>query len=428
MKKDKQEIDAYIYGHKIGSMVEHEGVIYFEFETSFKDLGLNISPIKLDIDSTNGLYTNSENTRLYKGMPGVFFDSLPDKFGMAFIERYFESKKIASHEVSLLHKLAFIGDRGIGAIEYEPKEHESKNYFDDEIQSAQTLRADMRKILEDKNSDDVSITHLMNIIDSASPVGGGRPKMLIMYNESTQQARFNITKLPSGYKRAIIKFDEVYDYGGSIGLTRWEFLFMKLANKSGIDTAKVYLHHEESGNHLVVYRFDRDERDEKIHVRSFASLMHLDIEVPKVTSYENLLRFTYAVTNSKEQVLELFKRMIFNFVAINFDDHAKNFSLMMDKKGVWRLTPAYDISYSKGAVREHLTTLNGKSLNITYKDLQYVAKSMSIKESELKQMVKDVINVFDGFKTKAHKMNLDEEDIQKYWADISSQIELIKWD
>ena len=119
-----EEINAYIYDKKIGTMIEHQGVIYFEYDKKFKLEGLEISPIKLNTSKTKDAYTNPDNTTLYKGIAGVFFDSLPDKHGMAFIDRYFEKQGLKSYEVNLLNKLAFIGDRGMGAIEYVPKEND----------------------------------------------------------------------------------------------------------------------------------------------------------------------------------------------------------------------------------------------------------------------------------------------------------------
>ena len=122
-----EEINAYIYGKKIGTMIEHQGVIYFEYDKKFKLEGLEISPIKLHTSKTKDAYTNSDHTTLYQGMAGVFFDSLPDKHGMRFIDRYFEKQGLKPFEVTLLHKLAFIGDRGMGAIEYIPKENVDEN-------------------------------------------------------------------------------------------------------------------------------------------------------------------------------------------------------------------------------------------------------------------------------------------------------------
>ena len=183
------EIEAYIYGHKIGTLIHHNGTIYFEYDKAFKSLGLEISPIKLHTQKTIKAYTNQDNISLYGGLAGVFFDSLPDKHGMTFIDRYFERQELKPQQITLLHKLAFIGDRGMGAIEYRPKEHENINDINiNSILNAKDAYEEMKKNIKDKES---SITNLMNIIDSVSPIGGGRPKMLILYNEVDNSIKLN---------------------------------------------------------------------------------------------------------------------------------------------------------------------------------------------------------------------------------------------
>ena len=166
-----EEINAYLYGKKIGTMIEHQGIIYFEYDKEFRLSGLEISPIKLNTLKIQGAYTNQDNTKLYHGMAGVFFDSLPDKHGMAFIDRYFEKQGLKPFEVTLLHKLAFIGDRGMGAIEYIPKEDDG---FDDSniTINAKEAYEELKQNLQNDNS---SIESLMNIKESVSPIGGGRP-------------------------------------------------------------------------------------------------------------------------------------------------------------------------------------------------------------------------------------------------------------
>ncbi len=283
------EIEAYIYGHKIGTLIHHKGTIYFEYDENFKSLGLEISPIKLHTQKTIKAYTNQDNIPLYGGLAGVFFDSLPDKHGMAFIDRYFQRQDLKPHQITLLHKLAFIGDRGMGAIEYRPKEHEDNITDSTSILNAKEAYEEMKKNITNKES---SITNLMNILDSVSSVGGGRPKMLVLYDEITNTIKSNTQNLPKDYKRAIIKFDEVYYENESIGLTKLEYIFMQMAKEVGIHTANFKLIEENGMHHLVVERFDRDEEDNKLHICTASGLMHIDISVAQVTSYENLFILT----------------------------------------------------------------------------------------------------------------------------------------
>lgn len=197
-----EEINAYIYGKKIETMIEHQGVIYFEYDKEFKLEGLEISPIKLHTSKTKDAYTNLDHVSLYQGIAGVFFDSLPDKHGMAFIDRYFEKQGLKPYEVNLLNKLAFIGDRGMGAIEYVPKENDISITSDIAINAKEAYE----ELKQNLQNDDSSIESLMNIRQSVSPVGGGRPKMLVQYNYETNEIRLNKKELHKGYRRAIMKF------------------------------------------------------------------------------------------------------------------------------------------------------------------------------------------------------------------------------
>ncbi len=417
-----EEINAYIYGKKIGTMIEYQGVIYFEYDKEFKLEGLEISPIKLHTSKTKDAYTNSDHVSLYHGMAGVFFDSLPDKHGMAFIDRYFEKQGLKPFEVTLLHKLAFIGDRGMGAIEYVPKEDDSSISPNITINAKEAYE----ELKQNLTSDDFSIESLMNIRQSVSPVGGGRPKMLVQYNYNTKEIRLNNKNLHKDYKRAIIKFDEIYEGVGSICLTKLEYIFMSMAKEIGINTSEFQLIKEGDSNHLLVKRFDRGANDEKIHACTAAGLIHLDISVLKVTSYEYLFLLTRNICKSQEDIEELFKRMILNILCLNFDDHAKNFAYLMDKKGIWKLSPAYDITYSKGLLKAHATTVCGKDLNITRADILKVAKAQGIKTTSAIKIIDSCIESVKTFEEKAKKLDLDINTIEECKREINNQIELLK--
>ena len=416
------EIEAYIYGHKIGTLIHHNGTIYFEYDETFKSLGLEISPIKLDTQKTIKAYTNQDNIPLYAGLAGVFFDSLPDKHGMAFIDRYFERQDLKPHQITLLHKLAFIGDRGMGAIEYRPKEHEDNINDTTSILNAKETYEEMKKNIQNKES---SISSLMNIIDSVSSVGGGRPKMLVLYNQIDNTIKLNTKKIEKGYKRAIIKFDEAYYENESIGLTKLEYLFMQMAKDAGINTANFRLIKDNNMHHLIVERFDRDDEDNKLHICTASGLMHIDISVAQVTSYENLFILTRKLCNSQEDIEELFKRMVFNILALNYDDHTKNFSFIMNKQGIWYLSPAYDITYSKGMATQHLTTIGGKAKDFKIDDLLKIAKLHSIKNSKALEIINKSMEIIKTFEGRAKEINMEESLIKDCKKNIEYQISLL---
>lgn len=422
MKKVLSEIDAYIYGHKIGTLIWHEGTTFFEYDKKFQTSGLEISPLKLNTKTTSGLYTNRENQYLYGGMPGIFFDSLPDKYGTAFIDRYFESQGLRLSEISLLHKLAFIGDRGMGAIEYRPREHEESDDIESVLR-AKDAYEDMKKILDNKGEVS-SIARLMNIIDSVSPIGGGRPKMLISYNAENNTIKFNNRKLDEGYKRALIKFDEIY-YEESMDFTKLEYVYMQMAKECGIETPPFTLYQENGQSHLILERFDRDEHDNKIHLGTAAGLMHKDISVPKTVSYEELFLFTSRVCKKQTTIEQLFRRMVFNALSINYDDHAKNFSFMMNDRGKWNLSPAYDITYSKGLAQEHITTISGKGKSFVLDDFLLIAQKNLIKKSTALKIIEQIVEKLSHFEQRAKQVGINTELAEECKQDIDDQLALL---
>lgn len=418
------EVDAYLYGHKIGTMIMHMGRIYFEYDTAFTSLGLEISPLKLNTKKITGAYTNPDSPDYYYGMCGVFFQSLPDKHGMPFIDRYFERQGVTSDKVTLLQKLTFIADRGMGAIEYAPKEHEEIMEAAIAL-SAKELREEMRLVLED-DVKSTTIRDFMNIINNASPIGGARPKLLISYNQQTGEIRSNSDTLQDGFVRSILKFDESYPNAEgiveSIELTKLEYLHMSLAKECGITIPAMTLIEENGEHHLIFERYDRDKNDQKIHVCSAAGLMHKDIRVAQVMSYEELLKLTNLITKSQSDAEEMFRRMVFNALSFNVDDHAKNFEFIMERNGQWRLAPAYDVTYSKGVVKEHLTTINGKSSDFSIDDFLVVAQKNLIPEKKAKEIIETVALVLSTYEKRALEANVSTSEATKICNEIHTQL------
>lgn len=418
------EVDAYLYGHKIGTMIIYTGRVYFEYDASFKSLGLEISPLKLNTKKITGAYTNQDSPDLYHGMPGVFFQALPDKHGMPFINRYFERQGIAADKVTLLQKLTFIADRGMGAIEYIPQEHQDVE--DSSIAlSAKSLREEMQYILDADNKN-TKISDFMNIINNASPIGGARPKLLITYNKQSGEIKSNSVQLEHGFVRSILKFDESYPntHGiyESIELTKLEYLHMSLASECGITIADMTLIEEDREHHLIFARYDRDDNDEKIHVCSAAGLMHKDISVPQVMSYEELLKLTNLICKSQTDVEQMYRRMIFNALSFNVDDHAKNFEFMMDRNGKWRLAPAYDVTYSKGALKEHLTTINGKGSDFTIDDFLAVAEKNLIDKKHAKYIIDTIASTLTTYEIRAKLAGINALEAIKIASEIQAQL------
>ena len=418
------EVEAYIYDEKIGTLLLHEDRVYFNYDLEFIAKEIQISPIKLNIYNTPEIYTNNDSP-IYRGMAGVFFDSLPDKFGMSFIDRYFESKGYAVKDITLLDRLSFIGDRGMGAIEYRPKEEESILNVQKNLLVAKELFENMQDVFS-KKKESYLVEELMEVLYGASPLGGGRPKLLISFNERTKEIRTNDKVLHQGFERSIIKFDEAYYENESIELTKFEYLYMNMAKACGIEIPKIFLLEELGLHHLIIKRFDRDKNDSKIHISTASALLHKDISIPKVISYEELFSLTNKICKKQSSVEELFKRMVFNTLSFNVDDHAKNFSFMMDKEGNWELTPAYDVTYSYGMVKEHLTTINGKGRDFILADYLDIAKKNLISKERAMEMVRQIVAIMETLKERAEVIGLSSDNISECLGNVNVQLTLIK--
>jgi len=270
------------------------------------------------------------------------------------------------------------------------------------------------------------IKDLMEIVPNASPLGGGRPKLLILFNKNTQEIKTNNKNLDKGFTRHIIKFDEAYYENESIELTKFEYVYMNMAQDCGINIANITLYEETGLNHLIVERFDRDKNDNKIHIATSAALLHKDISISQAMSYEELFIATNKICQKQSSIEQQFKRMVFNTLMFNVDDHAKNFSFIMSPNGEWDLTPAYDITYSYGAIKEHFTTLNGKNKDFKLQDYFDIAKKNLISEKFVLKTVKHILNICKDFEKRAKNINLSNDNISNCLSNINPQLNIIE--
>lgn len=413
------EVEAFIFDKKIGNLLLKDGIVYFEYDKNFKTSGLEISPLKLPL-SFNGVYTNNDE-RYFEGLAGVFHDTLPDKFGTKVIERYFESKNIPPHQLSVLQKLMFVGDKSIGAITYKPVLHKIEEKTVNELIELQNFYENAKKII---SGDAIEVVdEMLNFMDSAASAGGARAKAIIGYNEDTKEIISGVKRdLKEKFEHYLIKFDIANDDGSSSDYTKLEYLYMSMAKEVGIDVPKIELLSHGNLAHYLIKRFDR-VNGETLHLHSVAGLTHTNFNIPMHYSYDELLRLTRYLTGSQKAVNEQFQRMIFNLVGRNQDDHAKNFAFTMDKNGIWNISPAYDITYSNGAgyTKNHQLSLNGKTNDFTIKDILGLAKKHSIKENVAKEYLEQIVEVFSGFKNRAGELDIRGKTIQR----IGNELRLI---
>ncbi len=399
------EVEAFIFGRKIGTLLLKNGVPYFEYDPAFRASALEISPLKLPL-SLSGVYTNTDE-RYFEGLPGVFHDTLPDKFGTKVIERYFESKKIPSHELNVIQKLMFVGDKSIGAITYHPVIHALDDTHAHTLMELGTFYENAKKIVSGDAVE--AVDEMLAFMDSAASAGGGRAKAIIGYNKESREITSGVTReLRPGFEHYLIKFDMADSNGGSSDYTKLEYLYMSMAKEIGIEVSDIELLHHGNLSHYLIKRFDRID-GERLHLHSVAGLTHTDFNLPMHYSYDDLFKLTRYLTGSQSSVNEQFRRMVFNIVGRNQDDHAKNFAFLMDAQGQWRLSPAYDVTYANGAgyTKRHQLALLGKTDGFERADLLEIARRHSIKPKMAQEIIEEIVGKFGEFETRAKALRID---------------------
>lgn len=381
-----------IYGKRVGAVAwdPNRGLASFEYDPQFKLEELPIAPIKMP--NKNRIYSFPEfrDRETFKGMPGLLADALPDRYGKELINAWLARQGRPENSLNPVELLCFIGKRGMGALEFEPVTGKESNSYDLELSD---LIETTKALLEKKEELNISTQHsmedvMLDVLKMGTSAGGARPKAVIAYNEKTGKIKSGQTLAEEGFEHWLIKFDEISDvqFGVSKGYGRVEMAYYKMATDFGIDMMESRLIVEKHRVHFMTKRFDRVGGNQKVHTQTLCALQHYDFANITSYSYEQvfqtmrLLRLTYA------EAEQMFKRMVFNVVARNCDDHTKNFAFLMDMQGKWKLAPAYDICFAYRPdsvwVSQHNLSINGKRKNFERKDIISIAEQNSIRNPE----------------------------------------------
>lgn len=385
-----------IWGKRVGAIAwnANSGIGSFEYEPSFLNTNLDLSPIKMPIlVAKKRIFTFPElfKNDTFKGMPGLIADVLPDKYGNAVINSWLNRQGRPTDSLNPVEKLCFIGKRGMGALEFEPTESivsntSTKIEISNLIGVAENILSG-RRVFE-TNLAKKEEKALLDILKIGTSAGGARAKAVIAYNEKTGEVRSGQTEAPKDFSQWLIKFDGVTDsqLGGATGYGRMEMAYYNMAKSIGIEMMKSQLLEENDRAHFMTLRYDRTELG-KTHTQSFCAIQHYDFNEITSFSYEQLFETLRILRQPYPVAEQLFRRMVFNVVARNCDDHTKNFAFIMNQQGEWTLSPAYDICFSYRPdsvwVSQQSLSVNGKRQGILDDDLMMVAKQMNIKRPQL---------------------------------------------
>lgn len=388
-----------IWGQLVGAIrwVEEEQLGYFEYDKKFLQKQWNLSPIKMPVENGSRIYSFPELRRgrnqtedTFKGIPGLLSDALPDRYGNKLINIWLAKQGRPENSMNPVEKLCFIGARGMGALEFEPAQIKTnKNTFALELDSLVNIAKKMLSQREDflTNLSKDEEKAMMDILKIGTSAGGARPKAVIAYNNLTKEIRSGQGKVPKGFEHWLIKLDGVSgeQFGESSGWGRVEYAYYLMAKECGIAISECKLMEENGRAHFMTKRFDRDGNT-KHHIQSLCGIQHYDFNDMYGYSYEQVFQTMRLLRLTYPEAEEMFRRMVFNVVATNYDDHTKNFSFILKKGEAWQLAPAYDLCFSYDPsnhwVNKQTLSVNGKRQNITKEDLMSIAKDNNIKKAD----------------------------------------------
>ena len=389
----------YLWNTLIGAVsVDAETPIAsFQYAEDFLDSHIEVSPVKMPLAGSVYRFPDL-SLGSFKGLPGLLADSLPDKFGNAVIDAWLRSQGRTLSSLNAVERLCYTGSRGMGALEYVPALLDD----DDESQIVQvdalaSLANDVLKTSMDARAEMHSgMAKYAPILKVGSSAGGARAKALIGWNEATGEVRSGQVRLPKGFDYWLIKFDGLEGNGDKEGddvhgYGRIEYAYHLMAKAAGIEMTECRLWQK---RHFMTRRFDRLAGGGKLHVQTLGALAHFDFNKPRAYSYEDALAITREVVGDARALSQLFRRMVFNVLAWNCDDHVKNISYTMNRAGEWNLAPAYDECYAynpEGAwTSAHQMTVNGKASGIKDRDMIACAREANISESKAKSIIGEV--------------------------------------
>ena len=395
---------------QVGRLASAErGSIYFEYSPNLVR-GLKISPLRLPLKP--GLMTF--DPMLFEGLPGVFYDSLPDGWGRLLLDRLARSKGIGLNRLTALDKLANVGHSGMGALVYEPdlsggRPYDALDIDDLALKTEQVLRGSAEDVLEE----------LVALNGSSA---GARPKAMISINPTGSQIIYGETdKILKGYAPWLVKFPNTQD-GPDAGAI--EYVYSLMAKEAGVFMSETHLFPAKNGpGYFTTRRFDRKESESRmarLHVHTAGGLLHSDFRTPSL-DYEDLLALTEIMTRDMREVEKMYRHAVFNVMSHNRDDHAKNFSFIMDPAGEWKLSPAYDITFSSGPGGQQSTTVLGEGRNPTSAHLRALGQKAKLDNKMIAEIIERTRHALAGWNTLAREHDVGKTNI-KLIADSLSQL------
>ncbi len=420
-----------IWGELVGAVRwdEDRQLASFQYANRFLAKGYDLAPIKMPLQNGDRIYSfpelrkaQDEEVSTFKGLPGLLADSLPDKYGNQLINIWLAQNGRPPGSMNPVEQLCFIGSRGMGALEFEPAQlSEGKRTSAIEVKSlvevAQKLLSNRAQFEVNLETGHQAINEILKVGTSA---GGARPKAVIAFNRKTGEVRSGQTIAPAGFEHWLLKLDGVNDaqFGVSHGYGRVEYAYYLMAHDCGVQMMECRLLEENGRAHFMTRRFDREGGQVKHHVQTFCGVQHFDYNNLYSYSYEQLFQTMRMLKLTYPEAEQLFRRMVFNVMATNYDDHTKNFSFRLRQNGKWELAPAYDVCYAYNPgnvwVSQHTLSINGRYKDLTKADLMTIARANSVKNGErIIEEIQKMVSAWPSYAAQASVATSLAENISK---------------
>lgn len=419
-----------LWGSVIGAVtwLENREIGVFQYAPDFLRSGIQLAPLMMPLGEFPYEFPAlARNT--FKGLPGLVADSLPDKYGNAIIDAWLASQGRTAASFHPVERLCYVGSRGMGALEYQPATlgpPNSKRAV--EVASLVDLA---NQILDERTrvsgifSGDDDREAINDILRVGTSAGGARAKAILAWNKETNEFKSGQVEAGEGFEYWIMKFDGITsssdtevatpkDYG------KIEYAYHLMAIEAGIEMTTCRLHHEGGRSHFMTKRFDRSTNGRKLHMQSLGAIAHYDYRQPASYSYEQAIQVIRRMGLPRKDMDQQVLRAIFNVVGRNCDDHVKNIAFLMNRRGEWRLAPAFDISYAWNPIgawtSQHQMSVNGKRDEFEHEDLLALAKAADIKKARAEQMVQRVIEAVHRWPEYAGEAGVNDAHIKKIQA------------
>lgn len=416
-----------LWGRQIGaiSWLDDREIGVFQYSPEFVDSNIQVAPLMMPLRITPYEFP-ALSRETFRGLPGMLADSLPDKFGTALIDAWLASQGRLPESFNPVERLCYIGTRGMGAMEFQPAilrapANRKKIEIAALVQLANRV-LDQRISLTGKFSGTDDARVIEDIIRVGTSAGGARAKAILAWNETTGEFRSGQVSATKGFSQWLMKFDGIAEnkdkeVADPLGYGLIEYAYYRMAIAAGIEMTECRLHREGGRAHFMTRRFDRTDNGEKLHMQSLCALLHYDFNQPDAYSYEQALQAIRRLGLPMRDVEQQFKRAVFNVIARNHDDHVKNIAYLMDKKGEWRLSPAFDIAYSynpSGAwTSRHQMSINGKRDGFDVEDLLALGRLGSLKRPRALAIIEEVDVAVGGWQAFADEAGVNANDTRR---------------